>query len=157
MHKVDSLLTMMNLNRPSWPVPQRIKAWSVTSDAKGTTSIPGSCPANLSFPSQHHAWFPLNREMCFDFALIFQVSPTFMPTWSHAAGPGAWLGAQVLTMCLRVTFQAIRGGLWPWQQYRLLIFPPSGKDTWSWNLIWYIFFLYLEMSEFCFWSPLHCC
>lgn len=113
----------------------------------GTTSVPGSYPAHPSFPSQHHAWFPFNQEMCFDFALIFQVSPTFMPAWSHAPGPGDWLGAHVLTMCLRVTFQALRGGLCPWQQHLLLIFPPSGKDTWSWNLIWF-FFSYLEMCEF---------
>lgn len=71
----------------------------------------GSSPVYPSFLSQHHAWFPLNQEMCFDFALIFQVCCTFTPTWNHAAGPMGWLEAHVLTMCLRVTFQVLRHGV----------------------------------------------
>lgn len=118
------------------------------------TSGPGSYPACASFPRQYHAWFPLNPETCFDFALIFQVSPTFMPARSHAAGPANWLEAHVLPMCLRVTFQAFRDGFSPWQQHLLLILPPSGKDTQSWNLIWLFFLFRDERTLLFFFLPL---
>lgn len=130
---------MNDPNILSWHTPRRMKVCSLTSATMRTTSVPGSYPAHPSSPGQHHAWFPLNQEMCFDFALIFQVSPTFMPAGKHAAGPVEWLEGHVLTMCLRVTFQALRDGFSPWQHHLLLILPPSGKDIRSWNLIWFFF------------------
>lgn len=143
---------MNDPNILSWHTPRRMKVWSLTSATMRATSVPGSYPAHPSSPGQHHAWFPLNQEMCFDFALIFQVSPTFMPAGKHAAGPVEWLEGHVLTMCLRVTFQALRDGFSPWQHHLLLILPPSGKDIRSWNLIWFFFF-YLGMSEPSFSAP----